>query len=163
LAQHGHQLYEAADAAHADLLFEAAVAGAVPVVRGLRESLAGDRITRVLGVVNGTTNYIVDEMTNSGLDFETALAQAQQLGYADATPSTDAESLAAARTAAILASLAFHTRTSIAGGPGQGINQITPGDIDSAAQTRHVINLLAIAGVGAHVGTPGMAVRVPPA
>ena len=163
LAQHGPQLYEAADAAHADLLFEAAVAGAVPVVRGLRESLAGDRITRVLGVVNGTTNYILDEMTNSGLDFETALAQAQQLGYAEANPTADVEGLDAAAKAAIIASLAFHTRTSIADVPVQGISQITPGDIDSAAQTGHVIKLLAIAEVGAHVGTPGMAVRVHPA
>lgn len=163
LAQHGPQLYAAADAAHVDLFFEAAVAGAVPVIRGLRESLAGDRITRVLGVVNGTTNYILDEMTNSGLDFETALAQAQQLGYAEANPTADVEGLDAAAKAAIIASLAFHTRTSIADVPVQGISQITPGDIESAAQTGHVIKLLAIAEVGAHLGTPGMAVRVHPA
>src|SRR5699024_11661951 len=111
----------------------AAVAGAVPVVRGLRESLAGDRITRVLGVVNGTTNYILDEMTNSRLDFETALAQAQQLGYAEANPTADVEGLDAAAKAAIIASLAFHTRTSIADAPLQGISQITPGDLESAA------------------------------
>ncbi|HLR28034.1 MAG TPA: homoserine dehydrogenase, partial [Ruania sp.] len=97
------------------------------------------------------------------LDFETALAQAQQLGYAEANPTADVEGLDAAAKAAIIASLAFHTRTSIADVPVQGISQITPGDIDSAAQTGHVIKLLAIAEVGAHVGTPGMAVRVHPA
>lgn len=163
LAQHGPQLYAAADEARADLFFEAAVAGAVPVVRGLRESLAGDRITRILGIMNGTTNYILDEMTASGLDFETALAQAQQLGYAEADPTSDVEGLDAAAKAAILASLAFHSRTSLADVPAQGIRDITPADIDSAAQTGHVIKLLAIAEVGRHGGKPGIAVRVHPA
>ena len=163
LAQHGPQLYAAADQARADLFFEAAVAGAVPVVRGLRESLAGDRITRILGIMNGTTNYILDEMTASGLDFETALAQAQQLGYAEADPTSDVEGLDAAAKAAILASLAFHSRTSLADVPAQGIRDITPADIDSAAQTGHVIKLLAIAEEGRHAGKPGIAVRVHPA
>ena len=163
LAAHGPQLYEAADAARSDLFFEAAVAGAVPVVRGLRESLAGDRITRILGIVNGTTNYILDEMTSSGLDFETALAQAQQLGYAEADPTSDVQGLDAAAKAAILASLAFHSRTALGDVPVQGIREITPADISSAAQTGHVIKLLAIAEVGRHGDRPGIAVRVHPA
>ena len=164
LANHGPALYEAADEAHVDLFFEAAVAGAVPVVRGVRESLAGDRITRILGIVNGTTNYILDQMTTAGLDFTTALAQAQELGYAEADPTADVEGLDAAAKAAILAALAFHSRLSLADVPVQGITGITPDDISSAAQTGHVIKLLAIAEQRADDGEqPGLAVRVHPA
>ncbi|QOR69667.1 homoserine dehydrogenase [Ruania alkalisoli] len=163
LAQHGPELYEAADAARVDLFYEAAVAGAVPVVRGVRESLAGDKITRVLGIVNGTTNYILDEMTSGGLDFEKALAQAQELGYAEADPTADVEGLDAAAKAAILASLAFHSRTSLDDVPVQGITSISPEDIASAAQTGHVIKLLAIAEQGTYDGVGGLAVRVHPA
>ncbi|TDE96037.1 homoserine dehydrogenase [Occultella glacieicola] len=165
LAQHGPELYEAADAAHVDLFYEAAVAGAVPVVRGVRESLAGDRINRILGIVNGTTNYILDEMTTNELDFGAALAQAQELGYAEADPTADVEGLDAAAKAAILASLAFHSRIALADVSVQGITQITPADIASAAQTGHVIKLLAVAEQrrdGAGQGG-GVAVRVYPA
>src|SRR5699024_708649 len=88
LAVHGPELYEAAEANGVDIYYEAAVAGAVPGVRGVRESLAGDRVTRITGVVNGTTNYILDEMTNRGLGFDEALAQAQALGFAEADPSS---------------------------------------------------------------------------
>src|SRR5699024_2284048 len=155
LAAHGPQLYEAADAARSDLFFEAAVAGAVPVVRGLRESLAGDRITRILGIVNGTTNYILHEMTSSCLHFETALAQAQQRGYAEADSTPELQPRGAAADAAILASLPLHSRTALRDVPVQGIRAITPRDISSAAQTGHVIKLLAIAEFGRHGARPG--------
>ena len=110
LATHGPELFEAAAAADTDLYYEAAVAGAVPVVYALRESLAGDTVTRVLGIVNGTTNFILDEMATKGIDFDEALATAQQLGYAEADPTADVDGLDAAAKAALLASLAFHTR-----------------------------------------------------
>ncbi|UFU07641.1 homoserine dehydrogenase [Ruania halotolerans] len=163
LAQHGPALHEAADSARVDLFYEAAVAGAVPIVRGVRESLAGDTITRVLGIVNGTTNYILDEMTTNGLDFGTALAQAQELGYAEADPTADVEGFDAAAKATILASLAFHSRTSMDDVPVQGITSITSDDIASAAQTGHVIKMLVIAEQGEHEGVAGLAVRVHPA
>ena len=109
IAAHGPELYTAAAAAGTDFYYEAAVAGAIPVVYALRESMAGDRVTSVLGIVNGTTNYILDEMSTKGLSFETALATAQELGYAEADPTADVDGLDAAAKAAIIASLAFHT------------------------------------------------------
>ena len=109
IAAHGPELYTAAAAAGTDFYYEAAVAGAIPVVYALRESMAGDRVTSVLGIVNGTTNYILDEMSIKGLSFETALATAQELGYAEADPTADVDGLDAAAKAAIIASLAFHT------------------------------------------------------
>src|SRR5659263_211226 len=113
LATHGPELLEAAARSGADLYYEAAVAGAVPVVYALRESLAGDTVTRVLGIVNGTTNFILDEMATKGLSFDEALATAQELGYAEANPTADVDGLDAAAKAALLASLAFHTRVSL--------------------------------------------------
>ena len=110
LAAHGPELFEAADAAGTDLYFEAAVAGAIPIVRPVRESLAGDHVERILGIVNGTTNYVLDEMTQRGLDYDVAVKQAQELGYAEADPTADVEGFDAAAKAAILASLAFHQR-----------------------------------------------------
>ncbi|WP_314719374.1 homoserine dehydrogenase, partial [uncultured Actinomyces sp.] len=110
IAAHGPELYDAAAAAGTDFYYEAAVAGAIPVVYALRESMAGDRVTSVLGIVNGTTNYILDEMSTKGLSFEQALATAQELGYAEADPTADVDGLDAAAKAAIIASLAFHTR-----------------------------------------------------
>ena len=104
LAAHGPELYEAAANNGADLYYEAAVAGAVPVVYGLRESLAGDRITTVMGIVNGTTNFILDAMNSKGLSYEEALAQAQELGFAEADPSADVDGLDAAAKCSILAS-----------------------------------------------------------
>ncbi|MGO1316282.1 MAG: homoserine dehydrogenase [Cellulomonadaceae bacterium] len=145
LAADGPTLYAAADAAGVDVYFEAAVAGAIPIVRPLRESLAGDRVQRVLGIVNGTTNYILDEMTTRGLGFDEALAQAQELGYAEADPTADVEGHDAAAKAAILASLAFHTRVGIADVACEGIRAITADDVAWAARTGHVIKLLAIA------------------
>src|SRR5690606_10905120 len=108
VAAHGAELFAAADAAGADLAFEAAVAGAIPIIRPLRESLAGDRVERVLGIVNGTTNYVLDRMATEGLDLDQAVKEAQALGYAEADPTADVEGYDAAAKAAILASLAFH-------------------------------------------------------
>lgn len=159
LAAHGPQLQEAADASGASLLYEAAVAGAVPVVRGIRESLAGDRITKVLGIVNGTTNYILDQMTTTGADFDAALRGAQELGYAEADPSADVDGLDAGAKAAILASLAFHTRVYDADVPTEGIRAITAADIAAAKATGSVVKLLAIA----ESVNGAIAVRVHPA
>lgn len=159
LAQHGPELYEAADAANVDLYFEAAVAGAIPLVRPVRESLAGDHITRILGIVNGTTNYILDEMTMRGLDYDVALRQAQELGYAEADPTADVEGHDAAAKAAILASLAFHQRVGLDEVYCEGISAVTSEDVIAARETGQVIKLLAIAERTAE----GVAVRVHPA
>lgn len=145
LAAHGPEIYAAADAAGVDVYFEAAVAGAIPLVRPVRESLAGDRIEKILGIVNGTTNYILDEMTTKGLDFATALRTAQDLGYAEADPTGDVEGYDAANKAAILASLAFHTRVSLADVSVEGITGITAEDVRWARETGYVVKLLAIA------------------
>ena len=114
LAQHGAELYEAAADNGVDIYFEAAVAGAIPIIRPLRESLAGDQVKRVIGIVNGTTNYILSKMAASGASFESALKEAQALGYAEADPTADVEGFDAAAKAAILASLAFHSRVTSA-------------------------------------------------
>lgn len=159
LAAHGPELFEAADAHHADLYFEAAVAGAIPIIRPVRESLAGDHIRRVLGIVNGTTNYILDEMTERGLDYGVALAQAQQLGFAEADPTADVEGFDAAAKAAILASLAFHQRVALDDVHREGITAITADDVAAARENHQVIKLLAIAETTAE----GVAVRVHPA
>ncbi|ACQ79541.1 Homoserine dehydrogenase [Beutenbergia cavernae DSM 12333] len=160
LAQHGPELFAAADAAGVDLHFEAAVAGAVPVVRGVRESLAGDRVLRVVGVVNGTTNFVLDRMTTHGVDLAAALAEAQELGYAEADPSSDVDGADAAAKIAILASLAFHTRVSLADVTRDGIREIRPADVAAAREQGHVVKLLAIA---ERVGDDAVAVRVHPA
>ncbi|MDO4887492.1 MAG: homoserine dehydrogenase [Actinomycetaceae bacterium] len=157
LAAHGPELFEAAARHEVDLYYEAAVAGAVPVVYGLRESLAGDRITSVLGIVNGTTNYILDEMTTKGLDFDEVLAKAQELGYAEADPSADVDGLDAAAKCALLASLAFHTRVSLDDVHVHGIRDITNADIATAARSGCVVKLIASAkrrerGIELHVG-----------
>src|SRR5690349_18530801 len=114
LAEDGPTLFAAAERAGRDLYYEAAVAGAIPILRPLRESLAGDQVTRVLGIVNGTTNFILDKMDSSGAGFSEALEEAQALGYAEADPTADVEGFDAAAKAAILASLAFHTRVTAA-------------------------------------------------
>lgn len=163
LAAHGPELHDAAAKSGADLYYEAAVAGAVPVVYGLRESLAGDRITRVLGIVNGTTNFILDSMTSTGASYEDALAEAQRLGFAEADPTADVEGLDAAAKGAILASLAFHTRVSIDDVSVEGISSITADDISEAEAGGNVIKLLAIAERNkAADGTEGVSVRVHP-
>ena len=144
LAQDGPALFEAAERGAADLYFEAAVAGAIPIIRPLRESLVGDEITSVIGIVNGTTNYILDRMDTAGIGFAEALAEAQALGYAEADPTADVEGFDAAAKAAILASLAFHTRVTGADVYREGITGITPADIASAHDIGCVIKLLAI-------------------
>ncbi|AXK45405.1 homoserine dehydrogenase [Brachybacterium saurashtrense] len=144
LAQDGATLYEAADAHGVDLYFEAAVAGAIPLVRPVRESLAGDRIQRVLGIVNGTTNYILDAMTRTGVSFDEALTTAQQLGYAEADPTADVEGHDAAAKASILASLAFHSRVRLGDVHCEGITQVSAQDIAAAARMGRTIKLLSI-------------------
>ena len=159
LAAHGPELFEAADAAGADLYFEAAVAGAIPIVRPVRESLAGDQVERILGIVNGTTNYVLDEMTQRGLDYDVAVKQAQDLGYAEADPTADVEGFDAAAKAAILASLAFHQRVALADVHREGISAITAADVAAARDSGQVIKLLAIA----ERADGAVAVRVHPA
>ena len=144
LAEDGPTLYEAADKAGRDLYFEAAVAGAIPILRPLRESLAGDKVTRVLGIVNGTTNFILDKMDTSGAGFSEALEEAQELGYAEADPTADVEGFDAAAKAAILASLAFHTRVTAADVHREGISEVTAADVASARDMGSVVKLLAI-------------------
>jgi homoserine dehydrogenase len=145
LAEHGPELAAAATAAGVDLQFEAAVAGAIPLLRPLRESLVGDRVQRVLGIVNGTTNYVLDRMDSAGLEFADALAEAQALGYAEADPTADVEGFDAAAKAAILARLAFHTEVSVADVHREGITGVTAHDVASAAALGAVVKLLAVA------------------
>ena len=144
LAEDGATLHEAARENGADLYYEAAVAGAIPLLRPLRESLAGDEVHRVLGIVNGTTNYILDRMDTSGAGFADALEEAQALGYADPDPTADIEGFDAAAKAAILAGLAFHTGVTAADVYREGITAVTAADIASARALGRVVKLLAI-------------------
>jgi homoserine dehydrogenase len=145
LASHSAELHDAARRNNADIYYEAAVAGAIPLLRPLRESLAGDEVRRVLGIVNGTTNYILDRMDTSGADFAAALAEAQDLGYAEKDdPGTDVEGYDAAAKAAILASIAFHTEVTAADVYREGITGVTAADITNARTLGCVIKLLAI-------------------
>lgn len=145
LATHGHELFNAADAAKVDLYYEAAVAGAIPIIRSMRESLAGDQITRVMGIVNGTTNYILTKMHEEGREFADVLKEAQALGYAEADPSADIEGHDAAAKAALLASLAFHSTVTIDEVYCEGITKISIDDVNAAKAMKAVIKLLAIA------------------
>ena len=145
LATHGHELFNAADAAKVDLYYEAAVAGAIPIIRSMRESLAGDQITRVMGIVNGTTNYILTKMAEEGRDFNDVLKEAQALGYAEADPTADIEGHDAAAKAALLASLAFHSTVTIDEVYCEGITGISIDDVNAAKAMGSVIKLLAIA------------------
>jgi homoserine dehydrogenase len=145
LAEDGATLFEAAEKAGRDLYYEAAVAGAIPILRPLRESLAGDRVTKVMGIVNGTTNYILDKMDTHGSGFDEALAEAQELGYAEADPTADVEGFDAAAKAAILASLAFHSRVTASDVHREGIADVTAADVASAKAMGSVVKLLAIA------------------
>ena len=144
LAEHGPELYEAADAAGADLYFEAAVAGAIPLIRPMRESLAGDRITRVMGIVNGTTNFILSAMTSEGMGYAEALAEATRLGFAEADPTADVDGFDAAAKAAILASIAFHTRIGASDVHREGIADVSAADIQAAREIGCTVKLLAI-------------------
>jgi len=167
LAEDGATLFAAAERAGADLYFEAAVAGAIPIIRPLRESLVGDEITSVIGIVNGTTNFILDKMDSDGAGFSDTLTEAQELGYAEADPSADVEGFDAAAKAAILASLAFHTRVTAADVYREGITEVTSSDIASAKAIGCVVKLLALcqlsAGDGTGDGDRSVSVRVHPA
>jgi homoserine dehydrogenase len=163
LAEDGETLFAAAEKAGRDLYFEAAVAGAIPILRPLRESLAGDRVRRVIGIVNGTTNYILDKMSTSGAGFREALEEAQQLGYAEADPTADIEGFDAAAKAAILAGLAFHTRVTTADVYREGITDVTARDVASAAEMGCVVKALAICDRRETDDGPAVAVRVHPA
>ena len=144
LAEYGSELYEAADESGVDIYFEAAVAGAIPLLRPLRESMAGDKINRVMGIVNGTTNYILSAMDSTGAGYSETLDEAGRLGYAEADPTADVDGFDAAAKAAILASLAFHTRVTATDVHREGISQVTPGDIAAAKELDRTVKLLAI-------------------
>jgi homoserine dehydrogenase len=144
LANRGNELYEAAAEAGVQLSFEASVGGAIPILRPLRDSLSGDKVTRIMGIVNGTTNYILDQMDSTGASFNDALAEAQRLGYAEADPSADVDGEDAAAKAAILAHLAFHAPFTLDEVYTQGISDISDLDHQAAADAGYVIKLLAI-------------------
>jgi homoserine dehydrogenase len=145
LAKHGAELFEAADKKGVDLYYEAAVGGAIPILRPLRESIVGDHVHRIMGIVNGTTNYILTKMDEEGSDFSAALKEAQHLGYAEADPTADVEGHDAAAKAAILAGLAFHTRVTSDQVSAEGITKISARDVAVAHDINHLIKLLAIA------------------
>jgi homoserine dehydrogenase len=159
LAEYGEEIHAASRAFGADLYYEAAVAGAIPLLRPLRESLAGDTVHRVLGIVNGTTNFILDRMDSAGSDFSESLEEAQALGYAEPDPTADVEGFDAAAKAAILASLAFHTRVTAADVYREGITEVSAADIASAKLLGRTVKLLAIC----ERSGDGVAVRVHPA
>ncbi|HWI31128.1 MAG TPA: homoserine dehydrogenase [Microbacterium sp.] len=144
LATHGPELFDAADQVGAQVYYEAAAAGAIPIIRPLRDSLAGDRVRRIMGIVNGTTNYILDRMDTEGAEFADVLADAQRLGYAESDPTADVEGYDAAQKAAILASLAFHTTVPLDAVHREGITSIDKAMIDSARHAGYVIKLLAV-------------------
>ena len=159
IAAHGPELFALADQLGAQLYFEAAVAGAIPIIRPLRESLAGDRIERVMGIVNGTTNFILDRMESTGADFDEALAEATALGYAEADPTADIEGFDAASKAAILASLAFHSEVPVEKVHREGITSVTAMQIETAKQAGYAVKLLAIC---ERVEDGGLVARVHP-
>lgn len=159
LAKYGPEIYAAAEAKGVDIYFEAAVGGAIPFLRPLRESLVGDKVTSMLGIVNGTTNYILDEMTTKGLQFDDVLKDAQAKGYAEADPTGDIEGHDAANKAAIMATLGFHTPVSIDDVTVEGITKITADDIAAATAEGKVIKLLAVV----ENGEAGVSARVYPA
>jgi homoserine dehydrogenase len=163
LATHGPELFESADQVGASVYYEAAAAGAIPIIRPLRDSLAGDRVVRIMGIVNGTTNYILDRMDTEGADFSEVLADAQRLGYAEADPTADVEGYDAAQKAAILASLAFHTTVPLDAVHREGITQVTPSMIEEARAAGFVIKLLAVCERLDVDGSESISVRVYPA
>jgi homoserine dehydrogenase len=165
LANHGPELFELAEQVGAQLYYEAAVGGAIPIIRPLRDSLAGDRITRILGIVNGTTNYILDRMDATGDPFADALAEATRLGYAEADPTADVEGYDAAAKAAILASLAFHTAVPLQAVHREGMTAITGEQVVAARKAGYVVKLLAICErlTDPETGVEGVSARVHPA
>ena len=158
LANFGKELFDTAAGAGVDLLFEASVAGGIPLIRPLRESLAGDRIRRVMGIVNGTTNYILSRMSESGATFNDALGEAQNLGYAERDPTADVEGFDAAAKAAIIATIAFGARVVAGDVYREGISSLTDADIASARELGYEVKLLAVA----EESDRGIAVRVHP-
>lgn len=161
LAAHGAELYAAADAAEVDLLFEAAVAGGIPLMRPLRESLVAEPVTRVMGIINGTTNYILTRMTEAGASYEEALAEAQALGYAEADPTADVEGHDAGAKAAIIATIVYGAIVPHEDVHHEGISGITADDIDVARRLGYAIKAIAIVEGGA--GEPSIGVQVHPA
>ena len=161
LANVGGELYAAADAAGVDLLFEAAVAGGIPVIRALRESLRGEPVSRVMGIINGTTNFILTKMTEEGADYSAALSEAQRLGFAERDPTADVEGFDAGAKAAILASIAFGAKVVAGDVYHEGISRVTAADIAVAKRLGYVIKLLGIAERDRETGE--IAVRVHPA
>ena len=163
LATHGPEIFDAADQVGAEVYYEAAAAGAIPIIRPLRDSLAGDRVQRIMGIVNGTTNYILDRMDTEGAEFGDVLADAQRLGYAEADPTADVEGYDAAQKAAILASLAFHTTVPLDAVHREGITSIDKSMMDAARHAGYVIKLLAVCERLNGGGTESISVRVYPA
>ncbi|HEY0248835.1 MAG TPA: homoserine dehydrogenase [Gryllotalpicola sp.] len=165
LAAHGAELFDAAEQVGAQLYYEAAVGGAIPIIRPLRESLAGDSVTRILGIVNGTTNFILDRMDTAGDELGTALAVATELGYAEADPTADIGGYDAAAKAALLASLAFHTNVPLDAVYREGIEDVTKEQVDQARAMGYVVKLLAICERASdpETGEQGVSARVYPA
>jgi homoserine dehydrogenase len=165
LANHGTELFALAEQVGAQLYYEAAVAGAIPIIRPLRDSLAGDNVTRIMGIVNGTTNYILDRMDTEGSTFDEALAVATELGYAEADPTADVDGFDAAQKAAILASLAFHTTIDLSSVYREGIRGVSGEVIALASKAGYAVKLLAIAERldKSTDGAEGVSVRVYPA
>ncbi len=158
MAEHGHELLEIAAEHKCDLLFEAAVAGGIPIIRPLKQCLAANNITEIMGIINGTTNFILTKMTDENMEFSEALALAQKLGYAEADPTADVEGLDAGRKIAILASIAFNSRVTFSDVYTEGISKITAKDIKYAKELDCVIKLIATA---KHTAD-GVEVRVTP-
>ena len=161
LANVGHELFAIADESGVDLLFEAAVAGGIPLIRPLRESLRGEPVTRVMGILNGTTNFILTKMTEEGAEYSTALAEAQELGYAERDPTADVEGFDAGAKAAIIASIAYGSRVVAGDVYHEGISAITAADIGVASRLGYVVKLLGIVEQDTESGA--VAVRVHPA
>jgi len=162
VAAHGPELFGLADQLGAQLYFEAAVAGAIPIIRPLRESLAGDKVNRVMGIVNGTTNFILDRMESTGAEFDDALELAKKLGYAEADPTADIEGFDAQSKASIIASLAFHSEVPVESVYREGITQITAQQISAARAAGYAVKLLAICERAFDGGKEGIVIRVHP-
>lgn len=145
MATHGKEVMDHAASHGVDIAFEASVGGGIPIIGPLKHSLTSNQITEVMGIVNGTTNYMLTRMAEDGLDYDTALAEAQDLGYAEADPTADVDGLDAAAKIAILASIAFNSRVTLDQVPAEGIRELTPGDIEYAAEMGYAVKLLAIA------------------
>lgn len=159
VAQCGRELFETAERRKVDFMFEASVGGGIPIITPLKQCLTANRITEILGIVNGTTNYMLTQMSECGADYGTVLKEAQEKGYAEADPSADVDGLDAARKAAILASLAFNTRVQLNDVSVEGITRITPADIQYAKDLGYAVKLLA---VGREDSQKGVDVRVHP-